>query len=541
VFAVGLLGLFFNKTVLKVLLLGAVAFLLLRLLAWFLSFATQLSWVPLVGLIAVTLIVLKIVAVRSSRLGIVLRSVMFLLFAFLTFVLILEILVPVQIPYPLSVPIKLALASLPSLSYFLASRNNSLSVRRISLFHGKLRHHRRISLRNLLPKGIEEGHIVFNAGSRGFRVLKFIEVKQRFNGKENSNTSEQIRRQIAVTFTRQLNILRKLGIEVSYELHCRSGVPRTFIASTYEGRDYRRCRSIVDESSSLLSRSMRSLGSTTISTDSIEDCNKANKILMVPTFANFEEIKQIKNADYNINLFKNRDQNKPTRLRIIHLGNIRSLCLNSKSGLFNELTDIALAHRPIMDFTCILHINLLPETSTDQELMKMSKNHATALTQVSEELKNEFLVESGQARKSLKDHRSGISNARQEARNTDLEIERLQRAKESGYFQVNVTIISEPATVESIATKIRKKAPEDRCLAEMSINRVSPQLLVETIRRCPLLSSDKLTGEEIVSLVQLPKSLSQRQTDLIAAEETKAALTQLPIDIVSAPAKSKPR
>jgi hypothetical protein len=537
VFAVGLLGLFLNKTVLKVLLLGAAAYLLLRVLAWFLSFAAESSWVPLIGLIAVTLIILKIVAVKSSRPRIILRSVMFLLFAFLTFILILEVLAPVQIPYPLSVPIKLALASLPSLVYFLKSRNNAWSVRKISLFHGKLRHYKRISPRNLLPKDIEEGHIVYKAGSRGFRVLKFLEVRQRFDGKENSDNSEKIRRQIAAAFTKQLNTMRKLGIEVSFELHCRGGVPRIFIASVFEGRDYRRCRSVVDESLILLSRNIRSSGSTCVSTSPSEDCNKAKKILMMPIFTNAEELIEIRNADYNINLFKNPNQEKPTRLRMIHLCNTKSLCLNSKSGLFDELSDITLTRRPTMDFTCILHINPLPEASTDQELMEMSRNHASALTQISEELKNEFLVESGQSRKLLSNQRDRISNAKQEAISTNHEIERLQKAKKFGYFEVNVTIISEPATVESIARKIRKEAPEAGAFNELSFDRVPPRLLTEMIRRSTLLSSERLNGEEIISLVQLPRSLSERLTGFIDAEEKRPPVIQLPVNPLPNPAR----
>jgi hypothetical protein len=253
---------------------------------------------------------------------------------------------------------------------------------------------------------------------------------------------------------------------------------------------------------------------------------------MLPIFTSVEEITQIKNADHNINLFKDQDQKSPTRLRMIHFGNTQSLCLNNKSALINELVDTALTHRPTIDFTCILHINPLPDDDIEQELAEMSKNHTTALTQVSEELKNEFLIESGQTRKPLNDQRDRISNAKQEARNTNLEIERLQKAKKSGYFEVNVTIISEPAAVESIARKIRKDAPEDEAFAKLSIDRVPPQLLTETIRRHPVLSSDKLTGEEILSLIQLPRSLSKRQTKLGTAEETKPTVTQLPIGMM---------
>jgi hypothetical protein len=536
VFLLGLIGLFFNKTVLKVILFIVAAYLLLQVLAWFLSFSAGLGWAPLICLVAATLILSSSPAIRNSHLGSIIGSVTFLLFSFLSFVLILEILVPVQIAYPMSIPIKLAIASLPSIMYF-TYRRNEWSPKKISFFHRKLRHNTRISPSDLLPKGIEEGHIVYKAGSRGFRVLKFIEVKQRLDGKEDSVTSEQIRRPTVVTLTNQLSTLRKLGIEISYELYCRSGVQRTFIASISEGRDYSRCRSLVDEYSSSFSRNTGSFGSATASIDSSGDCSKAKRILMFPIFTDVEEITEIKNTDYDINLFKSRDPKKPTRLRMIHLSNTRLLCLNSKYGLIGELAKIALTQRPAMDFACILHIRPLPEDRTDRELAEMSKNHSTALARVTEELKNEFMIESGQTRKPRNYQRDRISNAQQEARKTSLEIERLQNAKKSGYFEVNLTIISEPATVESIARKIKVDALGDVASAELSIDRVPPQLIVETLRRHPLLSSDKLTGEEIVSLVRFSRGLSQNQTKPAATEENGSALTRLPIGIVPNPAK----
>jgi hypothetical protein len=520
----GLLGLFFNKTVLKVIFFIVIAFLLLQILAWFLSFSLGLGLVPLVCLVAATLILSKYAAMRDSHLGSLLGSVMFLLFSFLSFVLILEILVPVQITYPLSVPIKLGLASLPSVLY-LAHQRNVRPPKAFSFFSKKLRHNSRISPSDLLPKGVEEGHIAYGAGSRGFRVLRFLEVKQRVDQEENSSTGRQIRRQIAVTLTRQLKTMRRLGVGFSYEVHCRGGVPRVFVASICEGRDYGTCRSVVDECSNLLTRSLGSIGSAAISTRSLDECDKAKKALTLPIFTSTEEVTQIKNADYTIELFRSKNSEKPVRLRMINLRDIRSLCLKDKFGLIDELIEIALTHRPILDFTAILNIKPLQESNIEQELMEVSWKDVASLAQFSEELRKEFQTEHKKAKKySYAEDR--LSLIQQEGQNAHLNAVRLMKAKKSGYFQVNVTLISEPATIESIARKIRCRTSHDSADAKPSIDRIPPPLLTKTIRRYPLLTSEKLTGDELISLVQLPRSLAEFQRDLSVERTAKLADVQ---------------
>ena len=519
----GLLGLFFNKTVLKIIFLIVIAYLLLQILAWFLSFSTGLGLVPLVCLVAATLILSKYAAMRDSHFGSILGSAMFLLFSFLSFVLILEILVPVEIAYPLSVPIKLGLASLPSILY-LAHQRNVWSPQRFSSLHKKLRHNRssRISPSDLLPKGIEEGHIAYGAGSRGFRVLRFLEVKQRVHQMENSSNCQQVRRQIAVTFARQLNTMRRLEAEFSYELHCRGGVPRVFVASICEGRDYSACRSLVDECLNLLARSLRSIDSAAFSTRYLDECDKATRALMLPIFTNTEEVTQIKNADYTTELFRSQNPEKPVRLRMINLCDIRSLCLKDKSGLIDELTEIALTNRPILDFTAILNIKPLQESSLEQELMEVSRKDAASLAQFSEELRKEFQTEHKKSKK-YNNGEDRLSSIQQEGQDARLNAMRLMKAKKSGYFQVNVTLISEPATIESIARKIGCKTSDDSANAKPSINRIPPPLLRKTIRRYPLLTSEKLTGDELIYLVQLPRSLAELQRNLSAEQPAKLA------------------
>jgi hypothetical protein len=156
--------------------------------------------------------------------------------------------------------------------------------------------------------------------------------------------------------------------------------------------------------------------------------------------------------------------------------------------------------------------------------------------QVSEELQNGFLDEKKRKRV-LVNNRGAVLNARQEVQNADIRLERLRNAKESGYFEANITIISEPATAESIARRIKFEAPKDETYAELSINRVPPQLLTRTIRRYPLLSSDRLTGEEVASLVQLPTDLSDRRIKNVVPEPTKLRIAQLPVDIPLSPTK----
>jgi hypothetical protein len=392
-------------------------------------------------------------------------------------------------------------------------------------------------MNDLLPRGIEEGHITYNAGSKGFRVLKFIEVKQHHEGKEPPANTQRIHEQIAATLTRQLNTMRRLGIEVSYELHCHNGASRVFLSSISEGRDYRRCRSIVDECSSLLARTMKSFSSTTISTKSLDESNRAKRVLMLPVTTNVENVLRVENDDYNVRIIRNSDSERPARLRLVHLTNVQSLCLKTKARLLDELAHLARTHKPTWDFTCILHIKPLSDGNLDEEFMEISKKQAVAIMQVSEELKYELLSGKRKNRKYLNNHGDAIPNPRQEAQNTNINLERLRIAKRSGYFEVSITIISEPATAESVARRIKYEAHGDDGLAELSIDRLPPWLLKWAIRRHHLRPTDKVTGEELTFLAHLPENLFEDQTKSDEAEPTKLPTGQIHIDI--APSATK--
>jgi hypothetical protein len=172
-----------------------------------------------------------------------------------------------------------------------------------------------------------------------------------------------------------------------------------------------------------------------------------------------------------------------------------------------------------LDFTAILNIKPLQESNIEQELIEVSRKDAASLAQFSEELRKEFQTEHKAKKYSYGEDR--LSSIQQEGQNARLNAMRLMKAKKSGYFQVSVTLISEPATVESIARKIGCKTTDEGADDKPSVDRIPPLLMTKTIRRYPLLASEKLTGDELISLVQLPRGLTEFKRKLSAEQPAK--------------------
>ncbi len=383
----------------------------------------------------------------------------------------------------------------------------------------------------LLPKGIEEGHVAYNAGRKGFKVLKFIEVKHQLNSEDGYTITEKTREQIAQRLIKRLTSMRRFDIETSYELYCHNGISKIFIASLSEGRNYQKCREHVDECSRSLIESMRSATSTTIAARPLENYGRVKRVLMLPLVTHFEDIQQIESDGYNAKLHKKADSERPTKLRLIHLENLQSLTLKREISPFDMFLDVALTHRPRLDFACILHAKPLPADALDRESTETSEAHRHAVMQISEGLSNRFLDAAKENEKSAEKREERILDARQKAQETSLNFKRLKAAEKSGYFEVSLTVIAEPATVENIAKSIKVRALQFNSAAELSIDRVPPQVLVGTIRRDLLRPSGKLTGEELASFVQLPRNFLGHQVKIVAEASTKPTTTPLPAEI----------
>jgi hypothetical protein len=163
--------------------------------------------------------------------------------------------------------------------------------------------------------------------------------------------------------------------------------------------------------------------------------------------------------------------------------------------------------------------------------METSEAHRHALMEISEGLRNRFLDAEKKNEKSVEMRGERVLNARRKAQETSLNFKRLKEAEKSGYFEVSLTVVAEPAAAENIANSIRVRVPQYNSSAELSIHRVPPQILVGTIRRDLLLPSGKLTGEELASFVQLPKDFLGHEVKNVAETSTKPPTPPLPAEI----------
>jgi hypothetical protein len=252
---------------------------------------------------------------------------------------------------------------------------------------------------------------------------------------------------------------------------------------------------------------------------------------MLPLMTDFEDIQQIESDGYNAKLYRKADFERPIKLRLIHLENLQSLALKREISPFDIFLDVALTHRPRLDFACILHAKPLSADALDRESMETSEAHRHALMEISEGLRNRFLDAEKKNEKSVEMRGERVLNARRKAQETSLNFKRLKEAEKSGYFEVSLTVVAEPAAAENIANSIRVRVPQYNSSAELSIHRVPPQILVGTIRRDLLLPSGKLTGEELASFVQLPKDFLGHEVKNVAETSTKPPTPPLPAEI----------
>jgi hypothetical protein len=526
----GLLGLFLNKSLLKLILIVAVILGALRITVWFVSLAAGLSPVAMTALLGITICIITSLTIRFDRLRRLSGLMRLLCLTVVPSILVFGLEVSISVSAPLNFLLEPATLLAVFVAYF-AYRKGLFPFGGNSSFQIRTRLLGRLSKDRLLPKGIEEGHVAYNAGRKGFKVLKFIEVKHQLNPEDGYAITETTREQIAKRLVKRLTSMRRFDIETSYELYCHGGIAKIFIASVGEGRNYQKCRERVDECSRLLIESLRSTTPGRITARSLENYDLAKRALMMPLVTDFDDIQQIESDGYNAELYRKADSERPAKLRLIHLSNLQSLALKREISLFDIFLDVALTHRPRLDFVCILHAKPLPVEALDRDSMETSEAHTHALMQISEGLRDRFLDAEKEDEKSAEKRGERILDARQKAQETSLNFKRLKEADKSGYFQVSLTVVAEPATAESIAKSVKVRASQATSSAELSIDRVPPRALVGTIRRDLVLPSGKLTGEELASFIQLPRDFLGQRVKIVAEASMKPPTIPLTAEI----------
>lgn len=498
----GLLGFLFNKRFLKLVFIIASVFAFLQFLRLFVSFVSGFNWTLQVILATFTLFVSTFFTVKFERFRFLSGLMKFLCFAVVLLILILNFVLPASIPFPLSLPVKLGTLVLPFAAY-VAYRKKLWIWGRSSFLSSGRRRYGRLSRDALLPKALEEGHIVYGAGIKGFKVIRFIQVE----GQQPDIIDELVSTEaqlpaITTELSEHLSLMRKHGIEMSYELYIQNRTLQGFIGLVNEGRDYHEVRTRLDEFSRTLATRLRSKDETASSAaHPVEDNNRAKRILMMPLSTTLDDLKRIENDDYNVKVFGRNSSERPTRLRSIHLSGLPSVNQGKGFSLVDEFVRAALAHRPSQNSAYILHIRPLSDHIINRELAKTANVYQQAVTQFIEGIRNGLL--NGKARnKKLLFNRGNITlDPRSILEAARTRFQRLKEAEESGYFEVSLTIIGEPATAESIARALRNKLTQSNPKAALILVRSPPALIRGVVRRDLILPLGRINGNEVQFLI----------------------------------------
>jgi hypothetical protein len=497
----GLLGLFFNRWFLKLVLLIVVAFLVLQVLGGFVSFASGLGPISLFLLSLFMALVFAALLARFERFRFLSGLAKLLCFAVLPSLLVLEALDSISVPSSLAILLKFIVPPLPYVAYFAYTKRFWVSSEPSSS-HSIRRHYRRLSKNDLTPKGIESGHIVFGAGRSGFRVLKFIEIKgQRIRSATKDAAFESTHREAVKILSSQLSMAKKLCIEISYEVYFEDGGPRTILAAVNESRDYRRCRSNTDEFTKIITQQARLNQPVALFAGEVSESSNAERVLMMPTFTTLETLGRIDNDDSNARLILNSDPDRTARLRMMHLSHLPSVGRSDGVRLLDQLLRVALAHNRTCNFACIFHVKPLPDSALKKEIRRVEEAYQSAMVQVIEGVSSGVHNGKDLAKGLLVEHGNKMTGATRSLNEVKNMLRRLKDAENSGYFGVDMALIGEPATVENISRQLKMKMLSRAPDTKMHIDRLPPGALRATIRRDSAIRSDRLNGREVISLL----------------------------------------
>jgi hypothetical protein len=498
----GLLGFFFNKRFLKLIFIFTSIFIFVEFLTLSISFVSGLNWFLQAILASFTLLVLILFASRFDRFRPLSGLIKFSCFTLVPLILVFNLILPLSIPFPLSIPTKLGTLVLP-FSFYLAYRRKlwlwkSLSANTISRRYGKL------SKDTLLPKALEEGHILYGAGVRGFKVIRFIEVKkdqQPDSVNEHNSNEHQILATSAASSGR-LTMMKRYRMEMSYELYLQNGSLQCFIGLTTEGRNYDKIRTKIDQFTTELVSSPRSTDVTASATMCpVKDNNQAGRILMMPLSTTFDDLEQIQNDEYNARISNHSNSEKPIKLRSIHLVGLSTIAHGNDFSLADEFARVVLSHRPTRNIAYILHIRPLSARDIEQELAKTGNAYKEAMAHFVEGIRNGLLNGKSRSITRLFDRENNASDPRIIIEEAKTKFRYLKAAQESGYFEVGLTIVGEPASVESIARALKKKLLNNDPCARLYLVRSLPAVIRGVVRRDLTLPLGRFSGDELCLLM----------------------------------------
>nr|MDO8099386.1 hypothetical protein [Candidatus Njordarchaeota archaeon] len=510
----GLLGFLFNKRFLKLVFIIASVSISLQFIILFASFASGLNWFLQVILATFTLVVFTFFSIRFERFRFLSGLMKFLCFTVVPLILAFSFVLPASIPFPLSAPVKLGTLSLPFATYA-AYQKKRWIWKKSPFLSGGGRRYGRLSGDALLPKALEEGHVLYGAGIKGFKVIRFIEVDDQQPDSIDGHVSTETQlRVITAKLSKQLTLMKQYGMEMSYEFYLQNGSLQGFIGLTGEGRNYREVRTRIDEFSRTLAASLRSNDETaSAAARPVEDNNRAKRILAMPLSATLEDLKRIENDNYNVKVFTCNDSERPIRLRSIHLSGLPLVNEGNDFSIVDEFAQTALARRSSQNVAYVLHIKALSDHIIDQELARTSNVYQRAMTAFVEEIGNGLF--SGKAGNKMRLFKRGNTtlDPRRILEEAKTKFRRLKEAEESGYFEVSLTIIGEPASAESIARMIKNKLTQAKPDAALSIIRSYPASIQGVIRRDLTLPLGRLNGQEVELLITPPNKSSEPVAD----------------------------
>ncbi|WXG47466.1 MAG: hypothetical protein WED05_12535 [Candidatus Atabeyarchaeum deiterrae] len=495
----GLLRLFFNRWLLSFFFIIVAVYLFLQVLGWSMATFGGLSLLSQIVTAVLVLAVSLVLTTRLDRLRPLSGLTKFLFITVVPLLFIFNMVVSAPIPYPMSVPMKLSALSLPFIVYVIYRKRQHIG-RFLSSQTG-FKHHWRLKGHALLPKGLEEGHIVYGAGRRGFKVLKFIEVRQQHASKTRLLVPCGNGKEMTKRLMRPLIMARKLGIETSLDMFFQDGAPLFFVSSACEGRDYRKCRAIIDDFSRTLSDSIKAAGLTSLSVRPVDDNTIAKKVLMAPFSTKLEDVEYIESDGYNVKVLTSGNSGRTTRLRLIHLIGPKQTSETDSANIVDELDKLTSNQRTLKNFAVILHVKPLPESVLCKELVETGETYQYAMSQVVEQFKSGILTRRSKNRILPPERQNVVADATrrtEEAKNT---FKHLKEAESSGYFEVSLTILGEPPVAESISRVLSENLSSLDSDNKLSVVRGRLPDVRRIVRRDLASSLGKVSGKGLASLV----------------------------------------
>ena len=518
----GLLGLFFNKSLLKIILVVVAIFLLLQAIEGFASFVAQFGTIQLTALALIALATLAGLSARSERLKFLSGPTKFLGFAAVPSLLLFEAVTLVWPPSSLAGITALAVPALPYILYF-ACRGRIFSWSNPASHQDIKKRYNRLTKGSLTPKGIEEGHIVFSAGRRGFRTLRLIEIiNQDFETAGRHAVFEETYRRTVKTLSTMVAVANKLRVEFSYELQWQDDIPHITVATISEGRDYRRCRSLVDEFTRILVQHMRLNHANTRSVTQVADSSKAEKLLLMSLFLDTANLQNIEINDRSVVLTSNGNPARRTRLRMMHVSDLTRTWESTGVSLLDEFVRIAMAYNHTRNLVCTVHVKPFPNSYLRKETAKLEESYHSAMARIIEDVNSEVHAGKGIATSLLIGHDKDNADATSSANDAKKGLQRLRDAENSGFFGVSMALIGDPAAVESIARQLKSRLSSLFPDIELHIDRLPPIAFHAAIRRDPLVFSGKLAGNELTILLTPPEFTHELKTNRISPTAANA-------------------